>query len=26
LAVGIASWLFGRLTKPKARRGLRVLG
>ena len=26
LAVGIGSWLFGRLTKPKARRGLRVLG
>lgn len=26
LAVGVGSWLFGRLTKPKARRGLRVLG
>ncbi|MEH6563909.1 MAG: hypothetical protein V7756_01085 [Halopseudomonas sp.] len=26
LAVGAGSWLFGRLTKPKARRGLRVLG
>jgi len=26
LAVGLGGWLFGRLTKPKARRGLRVLG
>ena len=25
-AVAIGSWLFGRLTRPKARRGLRVLG
>lgn len=26
LAVAIGSWLFGLLTRPKARRGLRVLG
>ncbi len=25
-AVGIGSWLFGRLTRPPAKRGLRVLG
>ncbi|WP_373185803.1 hypothetical protein [Halopseudomonas sp.] len=25
-AVGMGSWLFGRLTRPPARRGLRVLG
>ncbi|MFA5677374.1 MAG: hypothetical protein WC953_03055 [Pseudomonas sp.] len=26
IAIAISSWLFGHLTRPKARRGLRVLG